>query len=94
MPSLRIAHLSDMHLAGYDDGAPFDEDADLRRELEDDLQRLVEEAGPIDLLVLGGTLPDAAASASSRRPLAGSSSSARCSGFPRSASTAFPGTTM
>jgi predicted MPP superfamily phosphohydrolase len=56
MPSLRIVHLSDMHLAGYDDGAPFDEDADLRRELEDDLQRLVDEGGSIDLLVLGGDI--------------------------------------
>jgi len=56
MPSLRIAHLSDMHLAGYEVGATFDEDADLRRELEDDLQRLVDEGGPIDLLVLGGDI--------------------------------------
>ncbi len=54
MPSLRFAHLSDIHLAGYEAGATFDEDADVRRELEDDLRRLVDEGGPIDLLVLGG----------------------------------------
>jgi predicted MPP superfamily phosphohydrolase len=56
VPSLRIAHLSDIHLAGYEAGAPFDEDADLRRELEDDLQRLVKDGGPVDLLVLGGDI--------------------------------------
>jgi predicted MPP superfamily phosphohydrolase len=56
VPSLRFAHLSDIHLAGYEVGATFDEDADLRRELEDDLQRLVDEEGPIDLLVLGGDI--------------------------------------
>lgn len=54
VPSIAFAHLSDMHLAGYEDGAVFDEDADIRRELERDLQTVSGECGGIGALLLGG----------------------------------------
>ena len=52
-----FAHLSDIHLARYKDGATFDVGADLRRELVYDLKRVVQESGgPLDGILLGGDI--------------------------------------
>lgn len=49
-----FGHLSDIHLAGYREGATFDLDADIRRELVYDLERVVERSGPLNGLLIGG----------------------------------------
>lgn len=49
-----FAHLSDIHFAGYAAGAVFDLESDIRNELVIDLQQLVERAGPLDALLIGG----------------------------------------
>lgn len=49
-----FAHLSDIHFAGYRDGAVFDVESIIRHELACDLRALVEKAGPIDAILIGG----------------------------------------
>jgi predicted MPP superfamily phosphohydrolase len=51
-----FAHLSDIHFAGYRDGAVFDLDSNIRQELIYDLRTLVEKAGPIDAILIGGDI--------------------------------------
>jgi Predicted phosphohydrolases len=51
-----FAHLSDIHFAGYAAGAVFDLESDIRNELVLDLQQLVERAGPLDALLIGGDI--------------------------------------
>lgn len=53
---LVFAHLSDIHLSRYEEGATFDVGAELRRELAYDLEAVVSSSGPLDGLLLGGDL--------------------------------------
>lgn len=54
-----FAHLSDIHLAGYEEGATFDVDADIRRELVYDLERVVAKSGSLQALLIGGDVAGA-----------------------------------
>ncbi|MEJ7655869.1 MAG: metallophosphoesterase [Thermoleophilaceae bacterium] len=56
MPSFGFAHLSDIHLAGYAEGALFDLDSDVRAELELDLERVTEEVGGLDAILVAGDI--------------------------------------
>ena len=56
MSQLVLVHLSDIHLGGYVANAPFDEDEDLRVELERDLEDVTATAGPVGGIVLGGDI--------------------------------------
>lgn len=51
-----FAHLSDVHLARYEEGASFDVGAELRRELMYDLEAVVQASRPLDGLLLGGDI--------------------------------------
>ncbi len=51
-----FAHLSDIHFAGYEPGALFDVNSDIRRELVHDLCKLVDRAGGIDAILIGGDI--------------------------------------
>lgn len=51
-----FAHLSDIHFAGYAEGAVFDLESDIRNELVLDLHGLIERAGPLDALLIGGDI--------------------------------------
>lgn len=51
-----FAHLSDIHFAGYEPGAMFDVDSELRRDLVIDLERVAPAAGGLDALLLGGDI--------------------------------------
>jgi calcineurin-like phosphoesterase family protein/GTPase-associated adaptor domain-containing protein len=54
-----FAHLSDIHLAGYKEGAIFDLEADVRRELVYDLERVVGQSGPLQAILIGGDVAGA-----------------------------------
>jgi len=53
---LVFVHLSDIHLGGYEAGATFDEDEDLRVELERDVEAVTSAAGAADGIVLSGDI--------------------------------------
>mgnify|MGYP001282617038 CR=1 FL=1 len=52
---MRLVHLSDIHFGGYGQSG-WDEDEDQRRELVRDLERLVEDGGPVDGILVGGDI--------------------------------------
>ena len=54
--SFTFAHLSDIHFGGYRDGAVFDVNSDIRRELINDLGPLLERAGRLDAILIGGDI--------------------------------------
>lgn len=54
--SLRFAHLSDIHFRIQVGGDLWDENVDLRRELENDLRRVVGESGPLDGILVTGDI--------------------------------------
>jgi predicted MPP superfamily phosphohydrolase len=55
-PRFTFAHLSDIHFAGYQPGAVFDINSDIRRELVIDLHALVARAGPLDAILISGDI--------------------------------------
>jgi predicted MPP superfamily phosphohydrolase len=54
--SFTFAHLSDIHLAGYEPGATFDVGAELRRELIYDLEKVTIDSGSLDGVLIGGDI--------------------------------------
>jgi predicted MPP superfamily phosphohydrolase len=51
-----FAHLSDIHFGGYREGAVFDVDSDIRRELIHDMRLLLDRAGSLDAILIGGDI--------------------------------------
>lgn len=52
---LSLLHLSDIHFDWrYANGDPYERNADIRNELEEDVRRLVAELGSIDAIIIGG----------------------------------------
>jgi predicted phosphodiesterase len=54
--AIRILHLSDIHFKDYTGKELFDNNRDIRDELETDLARQVELIGQIDLILIGGDI--------------------------------------
>lgn len=53
---LKLLHISDIHFRYYENGQAHDLDKFIQAELEHDLERLMQEVGKIDIVIIGGDI--------------------------------------
>ncbi|MCJ7448993.1 MAG: metallophosphoesterase [Bacteroidales bacterium] len=53
---LRLLHLSDIHFTSFNGKYYLDQDNDIRNELENDLEELIEKTGSINAILIGGDI--------------------------------------